>query len=134
MATITDLINGSGKPSSLNVSNVVLQQAAEQLVKEKTERVVAGVKNLIGQFDETLSSNVERLRQLRSAEKAQATLVKNIDRAFRYFGVTGNPLPFYKVTGKVYDGKRWCQVVGVDVPADNDAAWDVPADWVADAA
>jgi hypothetical protein len=130
MTTIMDLISRAHKVGSIQVSNTVLQQAADELVKEKTAKVVQSVKGLLDRFDSVLQSSVAQLRQYRELEKKQNALVKGLDRAFRYFGETGNPLPFYKASGDIRSAQYFCQSIGVAVPEADDAAWVVPNDYV----
>ena len=71
MTTIMDLISRAHKVGSIQVSNTVLQQAADELVKEKTAKVVQSVKGLLDRFDSVLQSSVAQLRQYRELEKKQ---------------------------------------------------------------
>lgn len=127
--TLNDLIGRARNTNQVTISAPLIQAAVEKVQKEKEERAVNLVTNLVSQFESQLSTAVQTLRQYRKMEKAQEKLVDKIDRAFRYFAATGNPLPMYKAIGRGGDGAWFCTNLGIEMPSPDDAAWSVPDDW-----
>lgn len=115
------------------VESEVLKAAIAKNLKEKTENLVNSVAGLLEQFDSTLSANVKVLRDLRRQEKKQAELVTNINRAFEYFKVSGNPLPFYAASNNHRGGEYFLRNLDADVElrSHDHECWKVPADFVA---
>ena len=134
MTTLTDLIARSQDLVSVNVSNEILAAAAEEVKADATKRLVGSVKGLLESFGADVKQQVAVLREYRKQEAEQAARVKGLDRAFHYFAATGNPLPMFAAqnTSLSYSRKaqEWCQRAGVEVPAKDDDAWKVPADFV----
>lgn len=116
---------------TINVESEVLKAAIEKNLKEKTEKLVNSVAGLLESFDSTLKANVSRLRDLRRQEKQQTELVTNINRAFEYFKVSGNPLPFYAASNNHRGGEYFLRNLDADVELRNHdhEAWKVPTDF-----
>ncbi|MCK9463622.1 MAG: hypothetical protein M0R80_28725 [Proteobacteria bacterium] len=129
--TLDDLIARSSveQASPLTVEAEVLQEAAAELKADRRKRAVTACKGLIDSFTNILQASVKHLRQVREQEALEAKSVKAIGLALQYFGTTGNPLPFYKASGRTRDAAYWCENCGIPFPKDDDAAWLVPADW-----
>lgn len=126
MSTLNDLIGMTLNVSQVTFDDEMMQQAAEQLVREKRMKAVESCQVLIAEFNKTLEEQVEILRHLREKEHSQATHVKQTDRAFRFFGDTGNPLPFFAAQNKRADGEKWAKTLNIKL---NDEAWVIPAGW-----
>ena len=138
MTTLTELINRASANVEVNISNDILADAAMQVKNDQRERLVSSVKGLIESFSADVKHNVGILREYRKQEEAQATRVKELNRAYHYFAATGNPLPmFFAQNGlkQVFNRKAedWCSRAGITLPAWEDDAWKVPADFVAPA-
>ena len=127
--TVNDLVARSVSVPSANINSDVLKEALKRQQEKATERVVASVEGLISMFDGVFKSNVDHLRYLRKEERKAAKMVKEIGLAFKYFGETGNPLPFFKASGDTYGGTSWCGRAGIPVPPTTDPAWNVPEGW-----
>ena len=134
--SLTDLLDRSNSDRpAVDITSDLLIEASDQLVKERRERAVKGLKGLIDNFTAVLQSSVRHLKQVREQEAMETKMVKAMDRAVRYFGVTGNPLPFYKAWGRTRDAMCWCEQVGIPFPQkDDDPAWIVPENWTPEAA
>ncbi len=130
---LTDLMNRAYAAPTFQVSNDILAEAAELRSQQARSQAVAATKGLLEHFEGEMIGNVERLRDWRRLEKAQAKKVAALDRALRYFGHSGNPLPVYKAQGMTQNAVHFCRAVGIPIPAPNDAAWEVPEDFVAEA-
>lgn len=129
MSTLNDLIAASMNTPTIVVESEVLAEAASELKADRRKSAVNACKGLLEQFTSTLQRNVATLRQMREAEKKQATLVKDTDKALRFFGKTGNPLPFFKLTGNIGTASMWCSRCGIDVPDAKSEAWKIPEDF-----
>ncbi len=137
MKTLLDLIAGSSLPVSVSVTSAILAEAANQVQADQQKRLVDSVKGLLEGFSADLSHQVSTLREYRKQAETQSVRVKEIDRAFRYFAATGNPLPMFVAQNGTILSKssfnrkanEWCQRAGVEVPNADDEAWKVPADW-----
>ena len=129
MVTLNDLIESAQKTGNVTFEADVLKQAAEAVIEDKKKSAVNQVKNLIQNFQNTLEAHVNLLRNVRKQEKAQSAKVDEVDRAFRFFAATGNPLPMFAAMGQIREGNFFCQGLGIDVPKLDSDAWKVPADW-----
>jgi len=133
VTTLDDLIARAKPEDTINVSNCILVEAAAELGAERRQRAVQACKGLIDNFTATLKNQVATLRQMRENEKHQAELVKKIDRAIKYFGVTGNPLPVFAASvSNNRNATYWCENCGLPVPKTDDPAWKVPDDFNAE--
>lgn len=119
----------AGKP--VNVESEVLKAAIAKNLRQKTENLVNAVAGLLDSFEASLTSHVATLRDLRRQEKKQCELVTNINRAFEYFKVSGNPLPFYAANGRHRDGEYFLRNIDADIELRNHdhEAWKVPTDF-----
>lgn len=130
--TLDDLIAAAGSDTvSLNVGSDILREAADKRTAAKREQAVVAVTGLLETFDTQLQANVQTLRNFRETEAAQAAKVKKMDRAYRYFAATGNPLPFYKESGYANAANQFMTKLGAKTPPQDDDAWKVPADFAA---
>lgn len=123
MKTLVDLIAGSHQAESLKFESDILKEAAEAVIVEKRVSAVNAVKGLITTFEDNLKRQVLHLRNLRKQEKDHKELVENIDKAFKHFANTGNPLPMFLAIKRKDDALAFCRKIGIDLPKDDDEAW-----------
>lgn len=125
---LSDLIRSANVLSG-TVSSAILQKAVEQQNAAKEVTAVAVVGKLLTQFEAVVKDRVSTLQIARKAEKLAKKAVDDANRAWQYFGETGNPLPFYAATSKKHQAVGFCVELGIAVPADDDDAWTIPSDW-----
>lgn len=130
---LTDLMNRAYQSPTFTVENDILAAAAAEREADAKRAAVSATKGLLEMFEGLMRQNVEQLRALRRQEKMQGKLVSTLDRALRYFGQSGNPLPAYKALGMTGRAADFCRMVGIPLPANDDAAWNVPEDFAPDA-
>jgi hypothetical protein len=129
MASLTELISRCHQSGEVKFTAPVLQEAIEARNNQATKLAAVVCADLIGGFEKCLKGAVQRLRELRAAEAKQAECVKKIDRAFRFFGETGNPLPMFDTMGNRNGASLFCGSLNIERPGQDDAAWTVPAEW-----
>ncbi len=135
MFTLSDLVNASHKEEKHVFTSPVLAEAMKKLNEEKEKEVGVKCAQLIKNFLSQLEIAVTELRRMRKLESDAAKKVKSIDRAIKFFGETGNPLPVFKAMANDQN-KSYLERFAIshldntikldDIPAE---AWDVPADW-----
>jgi hypothetical protein len=130
---LTDLLNRAYSSPTVNVTSEILAAAAAERATDAQRAAVQATKGLLANFEQAMTQSVNHLRELRRAEKKQAKHVEILDRALRYFGESGNPLPVYKAQGMSRMAMEFCQAVGIPVPSADDPAWNVPEDFQAQA-
>ena len=137
---LDDLIARASGEKKLTIDNDILIAAQAALNAETRAAAIKSVQGLLSVFEQALAGNVQRLRELRRLEKEQADLVARLDRALKYFGSSGNPLPVFRAmqtTGIANIGRRqeayliheFCTAIKINIPANDDAAWKVPDDF-----
>ena len=128
---LNDLLSRSYKTPAFRVESDILAAAVKEREEEAKKVAVQATKGLLTQFEQTMTQNVANLRNLRKQEKEQAARVAKLDRALRYFGASGNPLPYYRAQGGRAEllAALFCQSVGIPVPDTTDPAWNVPEDF-----
>ena len=131
---LIDLISrAQQEKSSVNLESDILRDAVAEVISDQRKLAVQQCKGHLCSFELALKSQVTELKSIRTMEKAKAAKVKAMDRAFRYFAKTANPLPFFMAwngTGQVPSNARYfCDEVGVPVPELDDPAWKVPDDF-----
>lgn len=99
----------------MNVTSEVHAAAAEEVKAEQHKKLVGSVKGLLESFDADLKHQVAILRETRKQEVSQTARVKELDRAFHYFAVSGNPLPPHRMVCKCLTIVR--HKIGVNVLA-----------------
>lgn len=129
MVSLTELISRCHQSGEVKFTAPVLQEAIAARNKEAEKLAAAVCSDLIGGFEKHLKLSVQRLRELRAAEAKQSDYVKKIDRAFRFFAETGNPLPVYDAMANRGGAVRFCQMLNIELPGKDDAAWTVPGGW-----
>jgi len=126
MSTLNELIQAAHGDGQLVFTNEMMAAAAARLMKERETKAVEVCQELIEQFNSHLVSSVRQLKAIREQELAQQKRVKALDRAFRFFGETGNPLPFYKELGNVPGGNEFAKKIGIKI---TEEAWLIPKEW-----
>lgn len=130
--TLQALIAASQNNTNVVFTNEVLARAAENAKKIADDRAVVSAQAVLGTFQQHLNTNVLYLRQARESVKQYEKIVGGIDRAYRYFAETCNPLPMFKVMGYTASTSyvtNFFQPLGVPVPAADNDAWTIPDDW-----
>lgn len=123
MKTLDELLKSARNSSSLNVESSVLKAALEAHAEEVSKSLQIEVQSVFKLADSELRNAVAKLRTIREMEKTQKTLVDEIDKAYKFFGTKGNPLPLYKAIGRPYLGTTFCKKMGIDLPPLTDDAW-----------
>lgn len=113
----------------ININNDMLSEAAALNDAAARETAVREVARLLTSFEATLSHKVKLLKHTRQQERKQASEVKKIDRAIRYFGESCNPLPVFSALGDHYGIECFCSTTGIDKPEDDSEAYRVPDDF-----
>jgi hypothetical protein len=132
--TLQQLIAAAQNTTSIMFTNDVLSKAAEKAAQAANEKAVGVAQTVLGVFQAHLQTKVLYLRQARESVKAYEKAVAEVDRAFRYFADTANPLPMFKVMGYNATSSQvtnFFSPLGVPVPASDDDAWTIPAGWTA---
>lgn len=127
MKTLNELIEAAHLGFSVKFTSDVMKEAAENVIKEKQKVAVTSCQHLITTFDHNLKEQVKHLQELREKEAKQQAKVKKIDRAFKFFAETGNPLPFFASMGKQPEGEAWARQLGLN--HNDEAAWTIDDAW-----
>ncbi len=129
---LNELLARAYTKPSVNVTSDILEAAVAERAADARARAVQAVKGQLTDFETALTQNVQVLRNLRKQEKDQAVKVGKLDRALRYFGASGNPLPFYAALGLNRNAQTFCTICGIPFPPPDDPAWKVPDDFNAE--
>lgn len=131
-SALSVLIAGAYAASAPFLSQGVMADAINAEREGQEKKALESAKRLIGGFSQSMQSAVAGLRRIRENEKVAEKTVKELDRAFRYFGETGNPLPFFKLTN-IYGGVDWLNKLGFDSHTHPELfksdEWVVPSNW-----
>ena len=127
--TLNDLIAECHATELSFVGSAAIQAAIDTRKADKEKQAAVAVGGLLGTFECALKDNVRVLRNIREQEKAQQAMVEKIDRAFRFFGETGNPFPMFLATGRTAQGHSFASTLGFETPKADSDAWKIPADW-----
>lgn len=131
--TLDDLINGVVNNQGFIVTSEVVAAALAEKSEENKKTAIASAGRVLSDGQSQLKAAVNTLRRTRATEKAQAEKVREISRALRYFGVTGNPLPLYAASRDQYAGRDFLLSMGYthsdEVYSTSHEAWKIPADW-----
>lgn len=130
--SLSALLKSCYEAPSVTISNPIVQAALVQREKEANERAAQAVVGLLDSFEFGLRNSVNTLRSIRKQEKTQAVMVKKLDRAFRYFGEQGNPLPMFRLMCNHHAAACFCSTIGITVPAHDSLLWEVPSEWSGD--
>lgn len=129
MSSLADLIAKCHQSGEVKFTAPVLKEAIEARNKEAEQQAAKVCSGLISGFEQHLKDGVARLRKWRQEEAKQAEYVKKVDRAFRFFGETGNPLPVFDAVGNRQGACHFCHTLNIELPGKDDAAWTVPEGW-----
>lgn len=127
--TLNDLIADCHATELTFVGSDAIKAALDTRKVEKEKQAAVAVGGLLGTFECALKDNVRALRNIREQEKTQQAAVEKIDRAFRFFGETGNPFPMFLATGRTSQGHNFACTLGFETPKADSDAWKIPADW-----
>ena len=108
----------------------VAEQAMRKHSEEARERLTQSLVGLLSEGETTVRSHVANLRTLRKQASLAKAQLDKIGRAYTYMAQTGNPMPFFKVTGNTHSAHAFCQNLGVPYPEADDKVWQVPSDFV----
>ena len=101
---------------------------AEAIATHKAQakaRLAGVLVGVLTNAESTLKARVADLKALRKQEAIKAKQIKKIDAAVKFLMKTGNPLPFFKESGRVGEAYAFCNSLGVDVPDEDDKLWQV---------
>lgn len=132
--TLQQLIAAAQNTTNIAFTSEVLSKAAENAAKIAADKAVGVAQLVLGEFQSHLTTEVLYLRQARATVLTYEKKVGAVDRAFRYFAATANPLPMFKVMGYNASSSKvvnFFSPLGVPVPANDDESWTIPADWTA---
>lgn len=127
MKTLNELIEAAHLGFSVKFTSDVMKEAAENVIKEKQKVAVQSCQTLILTFDRNLKENVKYLQLIREQEVKQQAKVKKVDRAFKFFAETGNPLPFFASMEKRREGRDWAEHLGLN--HQDESAWTIDENW-----
>jgi len=107
-----------------------VQQASAEMRSENAESTVENAKDLSRRFVDRVADQQE-LVDRKSEELASAVSeLDDLEDALGYFGDTGNPLPFFRISGAVECGRVWCVENGLRIIPDiqdQESEWYVQA-------
>jgi hypothetical protein len=107
-----------------------VREASTQMREESDDSTVENAKKLSRCFVDRVAEQQELVDQ-KSEELASAVSeLDDLEDALDYFASTGNPLPFFRVSGRVECGRVWCVENGLRVIPniqDKESEWYVQA-------
>ena len=96
---------------------------AEAIATHKAQakaRLAGMLVSVLDTAESSLKTHVAHLKALRKQEKLASEKIKKLDKAIKFLMKTGNPLPFYKESGRAHEAVHFCQSIGVDTPDTDD--------------
>jgi hypothetical protein len=129
---LQDLIDGVYS-RNYKIGSDVIRQALDKKAEDTKASAVERAEKALSFGQQELGVAVKNLNYHRKKEADAKKRVDAIDRAFRYFAETGNPLPLYRETD-IWSGRNFLLAVGYKdeddiMNSEKHDAWKVPSDW-----
>ena len=124
MKTLDELLASAHSTGELKVESKVLQNALTAHQEEVNKALQTEVQNVLRTGDAALREQVQMLRAIRQQETNLKTYIDKLDKAFKFFGKTGNPLPLFKAMNRTDLATSFCRKLSIPVPAHDDSAWE----------
>lgn len=121
MLKLDQLLAGTGFEGLGGIAKVAAERHQEKVKEQLTNSLI----DVMGSAEGVLMSHVENVRAIRKSEKLAKQMLSNVAEAVEYLKATGNPMPFFKVTGNIMAARRFCAALGCPVPDADDAIWKV---------
>lgn len=115
--------------STLAVSNETVKAAVQKRREKAEEQAIIAVEGHLELMENTIRSHAVQVRDSRKFMREAKKKLTEVTRAAAYFGETGNPLPFFKITNNTRAIVKFCDSCGIPAPDYNGDAYKVPADF-----
>jgi hypothetical protein len=115
--------------STLTVSNETVKAAVQKRREKAEEQAIVAVEGHLELMENSIRSYATQVRHYRKIMRDAKKKLTEVTRAAAYFGETGNPLPFFKITGNTRAIVKFCESCGIPAPENNSDAYKVPADF-----